>query len=146
MKLIDGAIVVFLFCVFVGSSVDKALHYDGFVSALGNYSVVPGGAARLLAPCVIVAELAIGLGLLVPVFRRQAALSAAVLLLCFSCALGVNYFYGNDGACGCWFTFTLGESQVQHIALNLAMASLAASLWWGLRAPEEATACAVTAG
>jgi hypothetical protein len=71
----------------------------------------------------------VGLGLLVPAWRRGAAITAAATLLLFTVALVINHAFGGRGICGCWFTITLAKSSGSHIAQNLillVMASLVA--------------------
>lgn len=137
MSWTDRIIVAFLVALFTYSGIDKILHYQEFINALADYTLTPSGWARSLAMPLILAELAIGLGLLVPAWRRQAALCGAVLLGIFTLALIVNYFTGNRGICGCWFTITLAQSTSLHIAQNLVFAGLALSLWWPQRTTEE---------
>ena len=77
MKKIDRAILILLAVIFLFSSIDKLMHYDGFVNALRSYIVVPRGWAVYLAVPMIAVELMIGVGLFVRPWRRQAALTAA---------------------------------------------------------------------
>ena len=103
MKLVDRVMVGFLALIFLFSSLDKLIHYGGFVNALSNYVLVPHGTAPYLAIPVISAELLIGIGLLLSPWRRQAALTAVFVLLGFTAAIYLNKLYGSNGICGCWF-------------------------------------------
>jgi uncharacterized membrane protein YphA (DoxX/SURF4 family) len=125
MKKIDLLIRGFLAMVFLFSALDKAVHYAGFVNALSSYVLVPRGWAPVLAPSVIAVELLAGAGLLVPGWRRQAALLAGSLLVVFTVALAFNRIYGIRDICGCWFTLTLAKGQGAHIAYNLVLACMA---------------------
>lgn len=130
MKLTNKVILAFLVVIFVYSGIDKVFHFAGFVNALWNYVLVPTGWAPFLAGPVIAIEIAIGIGLLIPVLRRPAALTAAAVLVVFTAALIVNYLYGGRGVCGCWFTITLAKSSGMHVAQNLVMIALALTIWW----------------
>jgi uncharacterized membrane protein YphA (DoxX/SURF4 family) len=133
VKFIDRAMVLFLAAIFLFSSLDKVFHYDGFVNALRDYVLVPHGTAPFLAIPVICAELLIGVGLLLPPWRRQAALTAVFVLLAFTAAIGLNKLYGSNGICGCWFTITLAKSSEIHLLQNLLLTALAANIWWEQR-------------
>jgi len=138
MKKIDRAILLLLALIFLFSGIDKLAHYEGFVNALRNYIVVPRGWAPYLAVPVIAVELLIGIGLFVRLWRRQAALTAAVMMAVFTAALGLNRLLGGRGICGCWFTITLARGDGMHVAQNLIMLGLALALWWSWRTEEEA--------
>ncbi len=129
MKLIDRLILFVLAAIFLFSGIDKAFHYEGFVNAVRDYVLVPPGVAPFLAMPVILAEVLTGIGLLLPGWRKTAALSAVLLLVIFTAALGVNHLYGSRGVCGCWFTITLAKSSGHHIAQNLLLALLAVLTW-----------------
>jgi uncharacterized membrane protein YphA (DoxX/SURF4 family) len=119
----------FLALVFVYAGIDKAVHYDGFLNALGTYAVIPAALAPGLGPVVILAELAIGLGLLWSSWRRRAALAGALLLAAFTFALAIQFFVAPGSVCGCWFSVTLAQSDGAHIALNLILLGLALTCW-----------------
>lgn len=130
MRLISFASSAFLALVFLYAGLDKAAHYDGFVNAIGSYALVPDWMAPGLAPMIIGLELIIGLGLLLPARRFQAALAGALTLAAFTSALAVNLVVAPGSVCGCWFSITLAQSDEAHIALNLILATLALTLWW----------------
>lgn len=128
-SLVDRLSRWFLAAVFLYSGVDKLFHYGGFVTALESSVLVPAAAGPFLALPVILVEILVGAGLLFRRSRRAAAAVATVLLAVFTAAIAANALYGPPGApCGCWFTLTLGESNRLHIALNLALLALAASV------------------
>lgn len=142
MKLVDRGMLLVLVAIFLFSGVDKILHYDGFLNALRNYVVVPRGTAPYFAIPVIAVELMIGVGLLIPAWRRAAALTAAAILAVFTVALGLNHLYGGRGICGCWFTLTLAKSTGMHVLQNLLLLGLSLSIWWTERAGSPAAALA----
>ncbi len=129
MRLISLASAWFLSLVFLYAGIDKAVHYDGFVNALGSYSLVPSSLAPGLAPTLIALEIVVGLGLLLPSRRGGAALAGAVTLCAFTAALVVNLIVAPGSVCGCWFSVTLAQSDGGHILLNLIFLSLALTIW-----------------
>lgn len=130
MKNIDRTIILVLATLFLFAGIDKIFHYSGFVKALGNYVLVPQGTAAWIAGPLIGIEIVVGAALLIPSWRRPAALVAFGLLVGFTAALTVNYFFGGRGICGCWFTVTLAEGTSLHIVQNLVMAGLALIVGW----------------
>jgi uncharacterized membrane protein YphA (DoxX/SURF4 family) len=135
--MIDRIVVLMLAALFLFSGIDKILHFSGFLDALRNYVVLPRWAAPYLGPPVIATELMIGVGLLLKVWRRPAALTAAIAMAVFTVALVANYFFGSRGICGCWFTITLAKSSELHILQNLIFGGLAAMVWWEERCSEN---------
>ncbi|MBW8875756.1 MAG: DoxX family membrane protein [Acidobacteria bacterium] len=134
MKHVSLLSAVFLAVVFVFAGSDKIFHFDGFVNALSSYAVVPAAVARYLALPVVLSELWVGLGLLIPRWRRTAALAAAVLLAVFTVALIGNLYFSPGSICGCWFTLTLGRSTRLHVLQNVVLLALAVSVWLDDRA------------
>lgn len=124
--------------VFLSAALDKIAHYTQFVAALNSYVVVPGHDGRYIAASVVLAELAVGAGLLVAAARRAAAALMCLMLVVFAAALAVNVYFGVTAGCGCWFTVTLGRPTYGHVLLDLALAGLAASLVFGTGATAPA--------
>lgn len=129
MKIVRALSLVFLAALFLFAGVDKLFHYGGFVKALGGYVLVPEGLERHLAMPVILAELLVGVGLLLKAWRAPASLLAAILLFVFTVALAVNQRYAPGVECGCWFTVTLGKATSSHILQNVLLLGLAVSVW-----------------
>ena len=142
VRLISILSVGFLALVFLFAGIDKALHFDGFVSALASYAAMPTGVAGYVALPLILTELWVALGLLVPSWRAAAALSAAVLLTVFSVAVAINLYYSPASVCGCWFTITLGRGTRLHVLQNLVLLALAVSVWFDYRNAVKAKAAA----
>lgn len=144
MKVVRTLSLLFLAALFLYAGIDKAFHYGGFVKALGGYVLVPDGLESYLALPVILAEILIGVGLLLRTWRPPAALLAAILLSVFTLALAVNQRYAPDAECGCWFTVTLGKATGSHILQNVLLLGLALSVWLDERrgVPMRAAAAA----
>ncbi len=137
MGRVDVVSSWFLAAVFLFAAVDKAFHYEGFLNALSSYPGMPAAAVGYLAPVLILAELWVGIGLLLARWRRPALAFAAALLALFTVAVLLNYVFAPESICGCWFSLTLGTSSGLHILQNLALLGLALSTWWSLgRSPR----------
>ncbi len=90
----------FLCLVFARALLHKLGGFDEFVGTVANYRLVPWPRAAALA--LTVAELAIVVGLLLPVSRRAAAVAAALLLAIYALAIGINLQRGRTSIdCGC---------------------------------------------
>lgn len=137
-RIISLGSAILLAAVLLFAGGDKALHYGGFVRALDSYVVVPDGVEGYLALPVILAELALGVGLLVPATRRRAAMGSTALLSVFTVALVINQRLAPEAPCGCTFTLTLGAGDGLHVALNLLLIAVALGL--ALESPAEPTA------
>jgi len=112
--------------LFALASIDKVLHFRGFVGAIQSYKVLPSSLESSAAVFFIMAEFAIALGLLTKRWRRAACVSAVLLLTTFT----VVYLAVDPGrVCGCWFTLTLNSGGYFHILQNLVFIGLAILTW-----------------
>ena len=145
MRFVSLVSRYFLALVFLYASVDKALHYGGFINALQGYVLIPKAVAPYLAAPIVLSEFFVGCSLLTRFWRAQAALFAAGLLSLFTLALALNEYYAPGTLCGCWFTITLGRSTPLHVVQNLLLLGLAISVWIKER-PEGHPAEAVAGG
>jgi uncharacterized membrane protein YphA (DoxX/SURF4 family) len=136
-KYIRIVSAAFLGLLFVYAGADKAFHYGGFVKALGGYVLVPDGLESFLALPLILCEILTGVGLLVPAWRRPAALVALAMLAVFTAAIAINQHYRPGAECGCWFTVTLGKASTAHVLQNIVLLGLAASIWLDERTADE---------
>jgi hypothetical protein len=129
MRYIPIASAYLLSAIFAFAGIDKILHFRGFINALDTYAIVPSNAGKYIALPIICAELCIALGLLVKIWRREAAIMAAACLAAFTVALIVNHKYAPDATCGCWFSITLGTSTLIHILQDAVLTGLAIMVW-----------------
>ncbi len=79
------------------AAVHKLRDRTAFQATLAAYRLVPAA----LAPVVIGVELGVAAALCVPPFGAVGVLAAAVLLLVYATAIGVNLVRGRDIDCGC---------------------------------------------
>lgn len=122
-----------LIALFSLASIDKLLHFRGFVAAIQSYELLPSRLESLAAVFFILAEFAIALGLLTKRWRQPACLSAILLLTMFT----VVYMTVNPGrVCGCWFTLTLNSGGYFHILQNLIFIGLAILTWMDHRSSK----------
>lgn len=90
----------FLCLVFARALLHKLGSFDELVVTVANYRLVPW--PRAVALALTAAELAIVVGLLLPVSRRAAAVAAALLLAAYALAIGINLRRGRTSIdCGC---------------------------------------------
>lgn len=125
LKIVDWLILIALSALLGFSGVDKLLHYEGFVNALRDYSLIPGSVTQLLAMPVILLEIFLAIALWIPQWRRAALYATGVLFLLFVAMIGGNVLFGQRNVCGCWFSLTLAANDELHIVQNLILSGLA---------------------
>ena len=98
--------------IFVAAAVHKLQDFGEFRETITNYRVIPD---RLVTPFAVIlplAELAAGIGLLVPFTASVAAVAVALLLLVYILAMSINLAQGRRSIdCGCG-----GSEQKQYIS------------------------------
>jgi uncharacterized membrane protein len=120
----------FLGIIFIFAGIDKLFHYKMFLNALASYVLMPNVLIPYFSLSLVLAEIWIGLGLIIKKYRRTASLSSFVILMIFTLALIINYIYKPGSICGCWFTITLGTVNILHIFQNFIMLILALTIWF----------------
>ncbi|MGD9546149.1 MAG: MauE/DoxX family redox-associated membrane protein [Candidatus Krumholzibacteriia bacterium] len=90
--------------IFIYASLDKLAHPGAFAAAIDNYRMVPYSLLHPMAHLLPVLEMVMGLGLVLGVLRRGAALIAALLTLVFIVAIASALARGLDISCGCFNT------------------------------------------
>lgn len=117
---------IILVGLFAVAAVDKLAHFSGFIDAVGSYRLLPGGTERFAAIFIVMAEVAIALGLLTRRWRQAACLAAVLLLGTFT----VVYLAAHpEGGCGSWYTLTLNTGEPVHILRNIIFIGLAVLTW-----------------
>lgn len=112
--------------LFTFAAIDKLIHFQGFVTAIHSYEVLPQALEHSAAIFVIMAEFAIALGLLTKRWRRAACLATVLLLGTFTV---VYLAVDPANVCGCWFTLTLNSGGYFHVLQNLVFIGLAILTW-----------------
>jgi len=102
--------------VFVVAAIPKITDPPAFAHMIYNYRLVPGGAVNAMALVLPWVELLAGIGLILGVWRREAAIVAGLLLLVFLVAIGVNLARGHAVDCGCFDVRSAGKSPEQLLS------------------------------
>jgi uncharacterized membrane protein len=123
LKTLTRIVLVALFTL---AAIDKLAHFSGFITAIWSYHILPERTVRFAAIFIIMAELAIALGLLTKRWRQSACLAAVLLLATFTI---VYLVAPPEGICGCWFTLTLNTGGPVHILQNLIFIGLSVLTW-----------------
>lgn len=147
MRALHAVVAVLLGAVFVYASLDKIADPPAFARIVYHYQVIGPGPrlgflpANTLAVALPWVEALTGVLLIAGVWRREAALVAALLLLMFVVAVGWTVAHGIDVDCGC---FTVrGEGRRAGwglIAGDLALLGAALFLLRAKPAPEPSLA------
>ena len=96
--LLAGAVALLL----ASAAWHKLRALAGFRAILEGYRLLPAAALPAVGLAVPLIELLVAAGVLVDGTRRIAALAAAVLLLGYALAIGINLRRGRrDVSCGC---------------------------------------------
>lgn len=138
---LKGLTIIILVALFTLAAVDKLAHFGGFITAIASYHLLPDGTERFAAIFIIMAELAIGLGLLMKRWRQAACVAAVLLLSTFTI---VYLFASPEGICGCWFTLTLNTGGPVHILQNLVFIGLSILTWLDSRSYTTTGASSVS--
>ena len=117
-----GAVVGALALVLFAAAWHKLAQGEVFAAALQAYELVPVNAVLAVARALPVVEVALGIGVLVPLTRQPALIAFAALMLLYAGAMGVNLIRGRRQIdCGCG-----GEAHPLSWGLVLRNAVLAA--------------------
>ena len=102
--------------VFVAAAIPKIADPPAFAHMIYNYRLTPGSLVNGLALVMPWIELVVGLLLILGVWRREAALLAAVLLFVFLGAIGWNLARGHAVDCGCFDVRSAGKTPEQLLS------------------------------
>jgi uncharacterized membrane protein YphA (DoxX/SURF4 family) len=102
--------------VFVAAALPKIADPPAFAHMIYNYRLMPGALVNGLALVMPWIELVAGLLLILGVWRREAALVAALLLVVFLGAIGWNLARGHAVDCGCFDVRSAGKTPEQLLS------------------------------
>lgn len=120
-----------LVCVFARAAMHKATDLTMFMHTMGGYRLLPAALLMPAALGLLLLEVAVILGLIVPVTRPLAAVIALALLALYAGAIAINLTRGNTHIdCGCggagqglsWYL--VARNAVLGMLCLVAMASL----------------------
>lgn len=98
------------------AALPKIADPPAFAHLIYNYRLLPGGLVNALALVLPWVELLAGLALILGVWKKEAAVVAAVLLLVFIVAIGINLARGHAVDCGCFDVRSAGKSRDELLA------------------------------
>jgi uncharacterized membrane protein YphA (DoxX/SURF4 family) len=102
--------------VFVAAALPKIADPPAFAHMIYNYRLTPGALVNGLALVMPWIELVAGIFLIFGVWRREAALVAALLLVVFLGAIGWNLAKGHAVDCGCFDVRSAGKTPEQLLS------------------------------
>jgi uncharacterized membrane protein YphA (DoxX/SURF4 family) len=102
--------------VFVAAALPKIADPPAFAHMIYNYRLMPGALVNGLALVMPWIELVAGILLIFGVWRREAALVAALLLVVFLGAIGWNLARGHAVDCGCFDVRSAGKTPEQLLS------------------------------
>jgi hypothetical protein len=112
--------------LFLVAAIHKLRDPARFAAMLGEYRVLPARLVRLGAVVVVGAELVAAMALAAPGWRHAGLVAAAVLLLVYAAAIGVNLLRGRrDIDCGCAGPAARRPIGAGLVVRNLVLAVLA---------------------
>ncbi|MBU8869327.1 MAG: DoxX family membrane protein [Gemmatimonadales bacterium] len=91
-------------CIFIYASLDKMAHPFAFAQNIFHYRLLPMAFLHPIALLLPMAEMILGLGLVLGVARRGSALLAALMTIVFMMAISIALLRGLDISCGCFHT------------------------------------------
>ncbi len=124
MKILKYSCILILSLVFIFSGLGKILSPGDFMENLLKYRVFPLWMIKAAVIFLPWAEVLCGLGLLLPFFRRPAALLLILLNTMFIIILAVALSKGVEASCGCFGTLS-EEISLQAISRDLVFLSMA---------------------
>lgn len=98
------------------AALPKIADPPAFAHLIYNYRLLPGGLVNALALVLPWVELLAGLALILGVWKKEAAVVAAVLLLVFIVAIGINLVRDHAVDCGCFDVRSAGKSREELLA------------------------------
>jgi uncharacterized membrane protein YphA (DoxX/SURF4 family) len=121
--------VVVLRGVFLLAGVTKLLDRHGAEASVIGFGLAPR-LARPVARVLPIVEVAIGIGLLVPMTAWWSALAAAVLLLAFTAVIAHNLALGRAPGCHCFGRLSAGLIGARTLQRNAVFILVATLLLW----------------
>lgn len=126
LAVLQGVLVI----VFVWAGITKLATVERFHRTLGEFGV-SAGSSEILARTLPIAEILLGLALLVDPLVSASAAAMVGILGVFSLAIGWNLTRGNRPACNCFGN--LSHSPISKITLgrNIVLIAVALTVFYG---------------
>ena len=137
--VIHYMLVGLLALVFLQGGAAKLMAHDEFQGVVTSYRLLPSAMVPAFAGLLPLAELAAGIGVILPATRSSGAALACALLVMFALAMAINLARGRTEIdCGCFKSGFRQTISGWLVGRNLVLAAGAALLW--LPAGGRATA------
>ena len=132
--MIDPVVHYLLVCllalVFVQGGAAKLTARDEFQGVVSSYRLLPPAMVPVFAALLPFAELAAGIGVILPATRHSGAALAFALLVMFALAMAINLARGRTEIdCGCFKSGFRQTISGWLVGRNLLLAAGAALLW-----------------
>ncbi|MCK9639999.1 MAG: hypothetical protein M0R39_08830 [Prolixibacteraceae bacterium] len=112
---------------FVISGIGKVVDTAGFSTLIYKYGL---GYLMVLSPVIVVAEIILGVCLILVINPKRHSLYSLVFLVIFTCSFAYAYFAKGVSDCGCFGTLQHSTtSPVFSFARNLILIGMAALVW-----------------
>jgi uncharacterized membrane protein YphA (DoxX/SURF4 family) len=117
-QFIQRALTYFLSLILVFAGMAKVFHFSEFHRSLLNYTVIPREIVNFIDGPVVLAEMWIGIGLIIPTVRRMSAFFALCLLILFAVVVTLEYTQGSTVSCGCGVPLLSEEIDLTRVVVN----------------------------
>lgn len=93
---------VFLAFIFIGSALSKINNFDKHIGIISDYKILPPNLSKVAGRLDFIAELVVGLFLIVGFLKPLVVLGAVLLFLIYNVAISINLLRGRkEISCGC---------------------------------------------
>lgn len=130
MKALNVILRLIVGGVFIAAGALKIWDPAAFAADVGNYRLLPHEAVNLLAITLPWIEVAVGLLLVLGIWRRASAVVVTVLMIVFLAAIGQALARGLDIRCGCFGTVEARKVGVLALGQDIILFVMAAWLAW----------------
>lgn len=114
-------VVVLVATLFLAAAISKMLHLSDFLDTVKQYSFVPAEIAKYLAFLIILLELWLSPGLIIPATRKHASIALIFLNTIFTLVVVNEILSGNHHACGCYLPLLEKQINWMKVLHNLAL-------------------------
>lgn len=111
--------------LFVYAAIGKLLEpREEFEAAIRTYEILPDSFVSLFAMTLPWFELLAGLFMVIGLWSRLAALGIGLVLVSFIIAIVINIARGNEIDCGCFGTFSIGNTPWETLIKDVGLLAL----------------------
>ncbi|MFH0853002.1 MAG: MauE/DoxX family redox-associated membrane protein [bacterium] len=111
--------------LFIYAAIGKLLEpREEFEAVIRTYEILPDSFVSLFAMALPWFELLAGLFMVIGLWSRLAALGIGLVLVSFIIAIGVNIARGNEIDCGCFGTFSIGNTPRETLLKDVGLLAL----------------------